>query len=306
MCKMSEASEVAHNVWLGPTPENSLCSPSSKRHHSFDIMIDTNDLAQIPTQDTLKCIRERSSSVPQSVDFPSSGSIMPQTYAKSTTDPLTAMCQWIHSLANPRYDTGDDQEQQPDTHGDIPMKVLSPAARKILIHCADGYTESTLLGLAYFMYAEQIPLHEAWLRLHREKGRNFFAYPSDVALLSTIQANLVPALPLTKKSRPGISGANQPVWLSRMDGSLPSRILPYMYLGNLGHANNPELLKAMGIQQVLSIGEPVNWSKAQIEAWGSANILFVDRVQDNGVDSLTKDFEACLEFICESIRPFSF
>lgn len=261
-------------------------------------MIDSNDLAQIPHQHTLKCIGERSFSAPQSIDFPSSGSIVPQTYSKSATDPLTMMCQWIHGLANPDVDTGADEEDQHDIDGDIPMKLLSPTARKILIHCADGYTESTLLGMAYFMYAEQIPLHEAWLRLHCEKGRNFFAYPSDVSLLSSIQARLVPALPLTKQIQPG-NGATQPAWLSRMDGSLPSRILPYMYLGNLGHANNPELLRAMGIQQVLSVGEPVNWSKAQLQSWGSTNILYVDRVQDNGVDSLMKEFEACLNFIGE-------
>lgn len=30
---------------------------------------------------------------------------------------------------------------------------------------------------------------------------------------------------------------------------------------------------------------------------GAKHLLFVDRVQDNGVDSLTKDFERCLDFI---------
>ena len=70
-----------------------------------------------------------------------------------------------------------------------------------------------------------------------------------------------------------------------------------MYLGNLGHANNPDLLKAMGIGQILSVGEPVHWSKAQLGEWGRENMLVINDVQDNGVDPLMKDFDRCLDFI---------
>ena len=297
MCSMSKASEIANNVWLGPSPDSSLCPPSEIEDDPvFDILIEANDLAQTPEPHTLKRIGELSYSAPQHLEFPSSGSIIPQTYAKSSSDPLKVMCQWIYKLANPHPtpDTSDNEEQ--DSDGDIPMKLLLPQARKILIHCTDGYTESTLLGLAYFMYVEQIPVHEAWLRLHCEKKRNFFAYPSDVALLASLQPRLVPALPLTKRGRSEVV-RDEPAWISRIDGSLPSRILPYMYLGNLGHANNPDLLKAMGFKRILSVGEPANWSKGQIDSWGAKNLLFIDRVQDNGVDPLMKEFERCLNFI---------
>jgi len=70
-----------------------------------------------------------------------------------------------------------------------------------------------------------------------------------------------------------------------------------MYLGNLTHANNPDLLRAMGIKRILSVGEPVNWPKHQVDSWGAKNLLFIDRVQDNGVDPLMKDFERSFEFI---------
>jgi len=80
-------------------------------------------------------------------------------------------------------------------------------------------------------------------------------------------------------------------------GSLPSRILPYMYLGNLTHANNPELLRALGITRILSIGEPVSWPPAEIERWGAESLLMIDEVQDNGIDPLTQEFDRCLEFI---------
>lgn len=297
---MSRASEIAQNVWLGPTPDSSICpmSDGADDEPTFDIFIEASDLAQSPELRDLDAVGELSLDAPQRLEFPSSGSIMPQKWPKAgPLDPVTQMCQWMHSVANPSATCNVD-EDEPDQDGDIPMKTLHSRPRKVLIHCTDGYTESSLLALAYFMYAERVPVHEAWLRLHCEKKRNFFAYSSDVALLSSLQARI---LELSPGPNNGISGTLQeePAWLSRIDGSLPSRILPYMYLGNLGHANNPQLLRAMGIKQVLSVGEPVSWTKGQKESWGAKNILFIDRVQDNGVDCLTKDFERCLEFISE-------
>ena len=92
----------------------------------------------------------------------------------------------------------------------------------------------------------------------------------------------------------------EPRWLALLDGSLPSRILDYMYLGNLAHANNPELLKAMGIGQILSVGEMATWIDGEKQKWGDENICVVKGVQDNGVDPLTDEFDRCLAFIGES------
>lgn len=302
MCNMSKASEIARNVWLGPTPDSLLCPLSGDDDEpTFDILIEANDLAQPPDSHTLKRVGELSYSAPQHLEFPSSGSMMPQTHTQKGSDPLKTICQWIYKLANPNNTPDASEDEENDSDGDIAMKLLYPQSRKILIHCTDGYTESTLLGLAYFMYAEQVAVHEAWLRLHCEKKRNFFAYPSDVALLASLQSRLVPTLSLIRdRSR---AAQEEPAWISRIDGSLPSRILPYMYLGNLGHANNPDLLKEMGIKRILSVGEPANWTKAQIETWGQKNLLFIDRVQDNGVDPLMKDFERCLDFIGKKTLP---
>ncbi len=293
---MSKASEISPNVWLGPTPDPSLQGSSGGGEEpTFDILIEASDLAQVPDAHTLSRVRHLGFSAPQHLEFPSSGSVMPPRLPNSGTDPLTEMCAWIHQLANPQMtpDTSEDEEEAGD---DIRMRMVFPSAHKVLIHCADGYTESTLLGLAYFMYAEAVPLHEAWLRLHCEKKRNFFAYPSDVSLLASLQPLLLRSsgCSTNKHLRAAL---DRPSWLSRMDGSLPSRVLPYMYLGNIGHANNPDLLKAMGITQVLSVGEPVKWPKGQREKWGVKNMLFIDRVQDNGVDPLMDEFERCLEFI---------
>lgn len=297
MSDMSKASEIAHNVWLGPTPDPTLQSSDGDEKPKFDIYIEAKDMAQAPDVRMLNRLGELSFCRPQHLKFPSSGSIMPPTRS-TPVDPLTEICKWIFRLANPQI-TPDSSEDEQDADGDILMKRFFPNPRKILIHCADGYTENSLLGLAYFMYSEAVPTHDAWLRLHCEKKRNFFAYSSDVALLGYLQARLLESSP--RSSTRNLLGAPQekPAWLSQIDGSLPSRILPYMYLGNLGHANNPDLLKAMGITRILSVGEPVNWTTTQLEDWGTKNVLLIDRVQDNGVDPLMNEFERCLDFIGE-------
>ncbi|KAI9508430.1 hypothetical protein F5148DRAFT_1196545 [Russula earlei] len=47
------------------------------------------------------------------------------------------------------------------------------------------------------------------------------------------------------------------VWFDdpRFDGSFPSRVLPFLYLGNLNHAANVYMLHALGITHVVSVGE---------------------------------------------------
>ena len=198
------------------------------------------------------------------------------------------MCQWIYDLTH----TVQGTPCVADPDGDIQMTELKPKTRRVLIHCPDGYTETSLLTVAYYMFAQGVPLHDAWIQLHCDKKRNFFAYASDVALLKSAELQLLAASPASS-----ITSSPVPSWLGKLDGSLPSRILPYMYLGNLTHANNPELLKALDIKRILSVGEPVSWTKSEWDNWGRHNVKFVDRVQDNGIDELGTEIESCLKFI---------
>ncbi len=322
MCTMSAPTEICSNVWLGPTPDPSVsCSAGGEflfKDMSFDIQIEANDLAQIPDNRSLRAMEgflERKDSgeladhdLPM-LEFPGSGAILPPTWSQAEVDGLTATCEWIHRQA-----TGQPREQKRrdsklsltppdrDDGGDSYMQGADAGqtqGRKILIHCTDGYTESSLLALAYYMYAECVSAHDAWLQMHRDKGRNFFAYSSDVALLRAIQPRILQASPKHCGDFRQLCPST-PDWLEKMDGSLPSRVMPYMYLGNLLHANNPSLLKELGIGQILSVGEPVSWSKDVIQEWPDENLLFIDRVQDNGVDPLMDEFGRCLEFIGES------
>lgn len=296
MYTMSKACEISNNVWLGPTPDPNLLTEDTSDHPQFNCFIEASDMAMLPDSKTLASVESRLAGPTQEVtqlDFPSSGSIMPPTWSQSEVDSLMETIQWIYRLANPKQ--ADELFKERDDDGDGIMRQEAVKPCKFLIHCMDGYTETTLLALTYFMYAEGVPAHDAWLRLHREKGRNFFAYATDVALLTSIQPRILQSSPRWHR---GIADfPAEPQWLSRMDGSLPSRILPYMYLGNLGHANNSELLKQLGISGLLSVGESVSWPKEAYESWGSENLLYIGGVQDNGVDPLTEEFDRCLEFI---------
>lgn len=300
MCAMSKASEISSNVFLGPTPDPALDS-GGLSEHDFDILIEASDLAHVPDPISLRKSRNFLEKVdrkgPLHIEFPSSGSIMPPSWSHAEVDGLMSACKWMFELANPQEAKRTRRKKSDNDEAMELDDIANP--RKILIHCTDGYTETSLLGLAYFMYAEGLPVHDAWVQLHRDKGRNFFAYPTDVALLTQIQPRILQESPRFNDS---VFHISEPQWLSRIDGSLPSRILPYMYLGNLGHANNPELLRELGITRILSVGESVTWADdmRELMGWPTENLMMVDRVQDNGVDPLWDEFGRCLEFIGES------
>lgn len=298
MSSMTEASEIAPNVWLGPTPDPSIHPSLLEKENSWDVLIDCSDVGRLNVP-ALESVAKGTSAEPVYLEFPSSGSIMPPSWSLTETDAIISSLQWIRSIA-----TGEPVTPHAglDFDGDSPMPDSSNTPRKILIHCTDGYTETSLLALAYYIYVTGCPVSQAWLQLHMQKQRNFFAYPSDVALLNAITPRILehsPALAPSYQTGSAIATLlkAEPAWLANLDGSLPSRITDYMYLGNLGHANNPELLRALGIGQLLSVGEMASWSEAEMKEWGEENVLRIQGVQDNGVDELWGEFGRCLDFI---------
>ncbi|KAJ4306715.1 tyrosine/serine/threonine protein phosphatase pps1 [Collariella sp. IMI 366227] len=270
MYDMSRASEIAHNVWLGPTPDS-----GSEEEQSYDILIECSDLGRL-CHLTLEAISSGPDDETKQfhLDFPSSGSILAPTWSHTEADGILECCKWIFHLAH-------GTRPSSDSDGDHPMLAETPDGT-ILIHCGDGYTESTMLAVAYRAFATGAPVPQAWLELHTLQQRNCFAYPSDVALLTAIAPRLLEASPL-HHSQQSLSelteqlAQTEPRWFSGFDGSFPSRVLPYMYLGNLGHANNPDLLRAMGIGQILSVGEMAMWRDGEMEEWGEENICYRGR-----------------------------
>lgn len=246
--------------------------------------------------------------------------------------------------------------------------------RRVLLHCNDGYTETSLLALTYVMLVRRCNAPEAYLYLQHQAERSFFVYPADVATLTKIEQRVgqvirradaerereqirlstekesspmersdsgyvedgnegsaagpawaikaakveraLPALPELKLSRP----EDQPWFFgSTFEGHFPSRILPFLYLGNLAHANNALMLKELGITHVVSMGEsalspprppPFSLTAAFSrqatlpdnslwleERLGHIAVLDQKNVADDGIDSLRPHIDSALEFI---------
>ncbi|KAJ4473196.1 hypothetical protein C8R41DRAFT_581669 [Lentinula lateritia] len=131
---------------------------------------------------------------------------------------------------------------------------------------------------------------------------------------------------------PSLFGGDHLSWFNdpRFDGSFPSRVLPFLYLGNLAHASNVYMLQALGITHVVSVGEcalvppdshnarghgssgnnsqgsghfiPSKSSAHQGSLWieeraGRIKVLDIQGVCDDGIDTL----EPQLEPICDWI-----
>ncbi|KAJ3784505.1 hypothetical protein GGU10DRAFT_271348 [Lentinula aff. detonsa] len=133
---------------------------------------------------------------------------------------------------------------------------------------------------------------------------------------------------------PSLFGGDHQSWFNdpRFDGSFPSRVLPFLYLGNLAHASNVYMLQALGITHVVSVGEcalvppdshnarghssfqsynnsqgsghfiPSKSSGHQGSLWieeraGRIKVLDIQGVCDDGIDTL----EPQLEPICDWI-----
>ncbi|KAL8283972.1 hypothetical protein RQP46_005085 [Phenoliferia psychrophenolica] len=239
----------------------------------------------------------------------------------------------------------------------------SPLPRRVLIHCADGYTETSLLGLTYVMLSRRCTLPEAYLFLQEDCGRSFFVYPHDVPLLQKIEkrvveivrrqvedgakggegmersdsgfeegdANAVNNVVKRKKpqSLPLVAATSMDApWFfaDTFDGHFPSRILSFLYLGNLNHASNALMLKALGITHVVSMGEsaltpprqpPFSLSSAfrtspsqQLptnslwleERLGQISVLDIDNIADDGIAGIRRTFDNALDFIDEARR----
>lgn len=75
---------------------------------------------------------------------------------------------WIRGQATPSRDSG-------------------KLARRVLLHCADGYTETSVLAITYIMLTRRCSTPDAYLFLQNEAQRSFFVYPADSKILSRVE-----------------------------------------------------------------------------------------------------------------------
>ncbi|KAK9343335.1 hypothetical protein V1522DRAFT_236349 [Lipomyces starkeyi] len=329
MSVMSTASEVTPGLYLGNVAdfasEDEICDYGKgdididDESGKWDIYMECISQAGIPTlQDLAKIDTNLVDSSGQGrynrrfvhLYCPSSGSLALGNMSDRDLDAFVDFCEWIYRHANLNH-------------------------RKVLLFCQDGYTETSLLGLAYLMYATGVTAAQAYVDMHVKYKRAFFTFPADLVLLNHLQTRLLLRSPVENCCQAGFA-PELPQWLMLMDGSLPSKIFPHMYLGNLGHANNPGLLKQLGIKRILSIGEVIDWRAVSEEEYeaekkademadsesdrssrestvscggrdlesvtGFSKMKYIDQIQDDGIDSLSKSIEDCLAFIDEGYR----
>ncbi|KAI6042480.1 hypothetical protein EDC04DRAFT_2866696 [Pisolithus marmoratus] len=190
---------------------------------------------------------------------------------------------------------------------------------KVLLYSNDGYTESSVAALCLLMAVKGMSLPEAYLELQVVKRRSFFVYPTEVGLLKKVEARLG-AGNGNGQSRPrcytygsrdiprGLAGPTRHTlpsfipdhqsWFddARFDGSFPSRVLPFLYLGNLNHASNAYMLHALGITHVVSYESGIQSVSGQgpggqgslwiEEREGRIKVLDIKGVCDDGIDTL--------------------
>ncbi|KAG0169928.1 tyrosine/serine/threonine protein phosphatase pps1 [Apophysomyces sp. BC1034] len=174
---MSSASEVTENIWMGNTQDapasvqrsdsEDCPSDNDDNPYLFSICIESHDLADMPSPSTLTLARETLNDIPAEevpaelihLDVYSAGASLDTAAFEEFYTRLTHLLVFI-----------DDQASR---------------GRRILLHCSDGYTETSLLGLSWIMYKEKVPLPQAYLML--QKKRSFFVCAGDVATLKRIE-----------------------------------------------------------------------------------------------------------------------
>ncbi|KAG0141559.1 hypothetical protein CROQUDRAFT_685151 [Cronartium quercuum f. sp. fusiforme G11] len=271
MESLTRASEIEENVWFGNTAD-AMRDQEQAGHGRFSVMIEAHDSARIPSESELESVvcnllarpRKAPSSYrpPVHLEVPSTGPAAGQSSMDLLVRSLQEFCGWVSRIAG--------------------------SGHKILVHCHDGYTETSLFGLAYLIHRRRCPLSAAYLHLQLHANRSFFLYPSDLTLLRYFERRCSYADP----SLPAITRSAR--WLEDgFEGHFPSRILPFLYLGNLAHASNLGMLRALGITAVVSMGESVGGALA------GAGIAHLDvrAVADDGLDRISAHLPSTLAFI---------
>ncbi|KAI6025834.1 hypothetical protein F5J12DRAFT_903944 [Pisolithus orientalis] len=172
-----------------------------------------------------------------------------------------------------------------------PAPLYNARPLKVLLYSSDGYTESSAPALCLLMVVKGLSLPEAYLELQMEVGllkkvearlgagngqgrprcytygsrdmsRGLVAPSGHSATEISAGSEMRPAVQPRTLRRPRASTLpafipDHQSWFddARFDGSFPSRVLPFLYLGNLNHASNAYMLHALGITHVVSVGE---------------------------------------------------
>lgn len=295
---MGRATEIAPNVWLGTSwdfvPDGTE-NPDNKP--TFGIGIEVVSAGELPPSSFLELVDTTFSEH----DAQKSKGLQPKTQTahlecpvsllygsdqSALCDSLLNLCVWIHKHAAPTESTRE--------------------ARRVILYCDDGYSESSILALSYLMYTMGFSLDQAYMYLQLDLYRSFFVTQSEWHLLQQL-AQRMPALreahPPAQHPAP-TPDEPQPLFMDdfHFDGSMPSRILPFLYLGNMQHAMNVRLQQRLGITHVVSVGEDCladtgPHTLAAAREAGTVDVLQIQNLADDGIDPLRPVLNDIVQYI---------
>ncbi|WAQ81856.1 hypothetical protein PtA15_2A169 [Puccinia triticina] len=221
MAALTRASEIAQNVWLGNSADVPLTKEdlsSSRQRAAFDerppmvtshfamtdeygnapynVCVEAHDQAVITSslefhlnQNYLDSIKQRAKNSSLSAELaeiihmevPSTGQSCSGAMSRNKlVRYLVDLCTWVKKIAKPGK---------------------GRAGRKVLIHCHDGYTETSLFAPSYIMYDLGYTLPDAYLHLQNDQNRSFFVYPADVQLLRRVESRIEQELHEQRKAQ---------------------------------------------------------------------------------------------------------
>ncbi|CCD23516.1 tyrosine/serine/threonine protein phosphatase PPS1 NDAI_0B04820 [Naumovozyma dairenensis CBS 421] len=107
------------------------------------------------------------------LSFPSSGSITLGSLNISSIQLILNTCYLIYQIS---------QLKLPNNNNAIDFNTF--------LYCKDGYTETSLLLVAYLIFLWDVSLEETLLRLHLDKDRPFYLFSVDLQVLAHLQTIL--------------------------------------------------------------------------------------------------------------------
>ncbi|GAA5903547.1 tyrosine/serine/threonine protein phosphatase PPS1 [Sporobolomyces salmoneus] len=409
MRALTEASQIGENVWLGnsqdvpivsnqrsrsPSPDSASSLLDDGNPLSYAVCIEVHDSAPLHSSNilgqaehALDVLQEQGQAY-EDVQRLLQGE---QVYHEKTTIVRPQLEDIIHleALSSPMSLGNSHRARTAYVHKTVDLALwirdqASPAyhtnrlPRRILLHCPDGYTETTLLALTYVMINRRCHAAEAYLYLQEDSERSFYVYPTDKETILKLEQRVKDILAredeeedraiewhnsqravesagmersdsgfvdstddtitvehkpisLPQRTEMRLSSPSLDPWFfgQTFEGHFPSRILPYLYLGNLNHASNALMLKELGITHVVSLGESAltpptppsfSFSKSfnhdnsstpdrlpQNSLWleerlGNISVLDLKNFADDGIDSIQPHIDEAIEFIDEAHR----
>ncbi|ORX56247.1 hypothetical protein DM01DRAFT_1334735 [Hesseltinella vesiculosa] len=324
MNQFTRASQITDHLWVGSSHDVPVFDHDDQVAQlnnplGFSVCIECHDLAEMTCQSELTLARamleERDQDqVPPELmhlDMYSTGAVMDSAqdldaFLASLKDLLMFMDDMtrqgrnvlIHSL---------------DAYSESSLLVLTWMMYKQDLSLRDAYL-SLQHQRSFFVFASDVPLlqvvdhflrqssaldyyKQKWIAsLHNNTPSQLLDHPSRLLMTDQTIHEISHPQPLTLAVNPLPSNPDKDDWLScpHFEGSFPSRMLPFLYLGNLNHATNPAMLKALGISYVVSVGENADLNNQDFQH------LFLDNLYDDGIDSVKSQYDRTVAFVDEA------